>query len=409
MQYSALFQTTPFFGIKLWIIILSLASLLATLTIVAAVLCIVNLHRQRRHRRITQPKPNFCSQHVIPCGGGFAASPTLDIRLLSSERISFVNCNQMAEYYPANYPRQDGGIFSSGDLESGFRQPCNGRTRSTLSLSSTEIEAATGGFADRNGIGIGDHGGVSYCGVLFNNTRVAVVKLPTKSCEADKLMMGMDLVGHAGKHKNLVQLLGYCVEGDHRLIVTEYVDSIGNLHEWLHQHTQEEVSPLSWDMRMNILQGVAKGLAYLHEDVEPKIVHGHLKSSSILLDRQWDAKISNIGISKLLECPGATTQYSTESDVYSFGVLVMETICGRLPVNECEGSLIEWLKSMVADGKALLVADPKLPEMPTSKALKRMLLVGLRCVDPDTSHRPTMGEVVHMMEPNSDLLFMRSY
>ncbi|CAN1158656.1 Probable serine/threonine-protein kinase At1g01540, partial [Linum perenne] len=379
MQYSALFKPTPFFGIKLWILILFIASLIACLVIASAVLCIIDLHR---HRRI--PKSN-----QQPCLGRFAASSSLDRRLLSSQRIS---------EYSWSCGRQDGKIVGSDDLESGSRMRVDVGKGSDLELRSVEIEAATGGFADCNRIGIGEHGGVGYCGVLFGNTRVAVVKLPTESCEAKKLKMEMELIGHI-KHKNLVQLLGYCVEADHRVIVTEYVDNNGSLHQWLHQ----ESSPLSWDLRMNILQGVAKGLAYLHEHVDPKIVHGHLKSSVILLDRQWNAKISDVGISKLVECPRFAATHSMESDVYSFGVLVMETVCGRSssykPVNgNSEGSLIEWLKSMVVEEKATLVVDPKLLEMPSSKELKRVLLVGLMCVDPEVSHRPKMGEVVHMLE-----------
>nr|GEX16346.1 probable serine/threonine-protein kinase At1g01540 [Tanacetum cinerariifolium] len=209
------------------------------------------------------------------------------------------------------------------------------------------------------------------------------------------------------------------------MLVYEYVDN-GNLDQWLHGDVGD-VSPLTWSIRMNIIQGTAKGLAYLHEGLEPKVVHRDIKSSNILLDRQWNAKVSDFGLAKLL---GSDTSYVTtrvmgtfgyvapeyactgmlteKSDVYSFGILIMELITGRNPVDygrpQGEVNLVEWLKTMVGNRKADEVVDPKLPEMPSSKALKRILLVALRCVDPDAQKRPKMGHVLHMLEAD-DLLF----
>ncbi|MBA0560012.1 hypothetical protein Golob_016940 [Gossypium lobatum] len=103
-----------------------------------------------------------------------------------------------------------------------------------------------------------------------------------------------------------------------------------------------------------------------------------------------------------------TGMLNEKSDVYSFGVLIMEIISGRSPVDysrpQGEVNLVEWLKIMVGDRKSKEVVDPKLPEMPASKALKRVLLVALRCVDPDATKRPKMGHVIHMLE-SDDLLF----
>ncbi|KAK9151374.1 hypothetical protein Syun_009683 [Stephania yunnanensis] len=90
------------------------------------------------------------------------------------------------------------------------------------------------------------------------------------------------------RHKNLVRLLGYCMEGAYRMLVYEYINN-GNLEQWLHGDVGL-VSPLTWEIRMNIILGTAKGLAYLHEGLEPKVVHRDVKSSNILLDRQWNAK-----------------------------------------------------------------------------------------------------------------------
>ncbi|RYR74478.1 hypothetical protein Ahy_A02g009213 isoform A [Arachis hypogaea] len=227
------------------------------------------------------------------------------------------------------------------------------------------------------------------------------------------------------RHKNLVRLLGYCVEGAYRMLMYEYVDN-GNLDQWLHGDV-DSVSPLTWDIRMNIILGMAKGLAYLHEGLEPKVVHRDVKSSNILLDRQWNPKVSDFGLAKLL-CSDhsyvttrvmgtfgyvapeyACTRMLTEkSDVYSFGILIMEIITGRSPADyskpQGEVNLIEWLKTMVGNRKSEELIDPNLPEKPSSKALKLALLVALKCVDPDATKRPKIGHIIHMLEAD-EILF----
>ncbi|KAL9234493.1 hypothetical protein vseg_009363 [Gypsophila vaccaria] len=286
-----------------------------------------------------------------------------------------------------------------------------------------ELEVATNGLAHDNVIGEGGYG-IVYSGVLVDNTNVAVKNLLNNRGQAEKeFKVEVEVIGRV-RHKNLVRLLGYCVEGAYRMLVYEYVDN-GNLDQWLHGEVGE-VSPLTWDIRMNIILGTAKGLAYLHEGLEPKVVHRDIKSSNILLDRHWNPKVSDFGLAKLLNsemsyvttrvmgtfgyvapeyaCTGMLTE---KSDVYGFGILIMEIISGRTPVDYSrppgEVNLVDWLKTMVGNRRSEEVVDPKLPEMPPSKALKRILLVALRCVDPDAQKRPKMGHVIHMLEAD-DLL-----
>ncbi|KQK23896.1 probable serine/threonine-protein kinase At1g01540 [Brachypodium distachyon] len=281
-----------------------------------------------------------------------------------------------------------------------------------------ELEEATDGLTEENVIGEGGYG-IVYKGTLQDSTIIAVKNLLNNRGQAEKeFKVEVEAIGRV-RHKNLVRLLGYCVEGAYRMLVYEYVDN-GNLDQWLHGDIGE-VSPLTWDMRLNIIIGTAKGLAYLHEGLEPKVVHRDIKSSNILLDQQWNAKVSDFGLAKLLcsEASYVTTrvmgtfgyvapEYAStgmlteRSDVYSFGVLLMEIITGRSPVDYTrapgEVNLVEWLKNMVAERKAEQVVDPKMPEKPSPKALKRALLVALRCVDPDGHKRPKMGHVIHMLE-----------
>lgn len=281
-----------------------------------------------------------------------------------------------------------------------------------------ELEASTNSFADENVIGEGGYG-IVYHGVLEDKTEVAVKNLLNNRGQAEKeFKVEVEAIGRV-RHKNLVRLLGYCAEGAHRMLVYEYVNN-GNLEQWLRGDVGP-CSPLTWEIRMNIILGTAKGLAYLHEGLEPKVIHRDIKASNILVDKHWNPKVSDFGLAKLL---GSESSYITtrvmgtfgyvapeyastgmlneRSDVYSFGILMMEIISGRNPVDYSrpleEVNLVEWLKKMVGNRNPEGVLDPKLPEKPASRALKRALLVALRCVDPDAQKRPKMGHVIHMLE-----------
>ncbi|GAB2269599.1 hypothetical protein Dimus_004524 [Dionaea muscipula] len=281
-----------------------------------------------------------------------------------------------------------------------------------------ELEISTNGFAHENVIGEGGYG-IVYRGVLEDNTVVAVKNLLNNRGQAEReFKVEVEAIGRV-RHKNLVRLLGYCAEGAHRMLVYEYVNN-GNLEQWLHGDVGP-CSPLTWDIRMNVIVGTAKGLTYLHEGLEPKVVHRDIKSSNILLDKQWNPKLSDFGLAKLLGSErnyvttrvmgtfgyvapeyASTGMLNERSDVYSFGILLVEIISGRNPVDYSrppgEVNLVDWLKTMVSNRDAEGVLDPKLPEKPSSRALKRALLVALRCVDPNAQKRPKMGHIVHMLE-----------
>lgn len=281
-----------------------------------------------------------------------------------------------------------------------------------------ELEIATNCFSDDHVIGEGGYG-IVYHGRLTDGTSVAVKNLLNNKGQAEKeFRVEVEAIGRV-RHKCLVRLLGYCAEGAHRMLVYEFVDN-GNLEQWLHGDVGPS-SPLTWDIRMKIILGTAKGLAYLHEGLEPKVVHRDVKSSNILLDRQWNPKVSDFGLAKLIGSErsyvttrvmgtfgyvapeyASTGMLNERSDVYSFGVLIMEIICGRNPVDYArhanEVNLVDWLKTMVGSRRSDEVVDPKMDVKPSSRALKRALLVALRCVDPDAQKRPKMGHIIHMLE-----------
>ncbi|XP_057485554.1 probable receptor-like protein kinase At5g18500 [Actinidia eriantha] len=281
-----------------------------------------------------------------------------------------------------------------------------------------DLEIATSRFSKDNVIGEGGYG-VVYQGNLVNGTPVAVKKLLNNLGQAEKeFSVEVEAIGHV-RHKNLVRLLGYCIEGTHRLLVYEFVNN-GNLEQWLHGAMRQH-GYLTWEARMKILLGTAKALAYLHEAIEPKVVHRDIKSSNILIDDDFNAKISDFGLAKLLGSGRShiTTRVmgtfgyvapeyansgllNEKSDVYSFGVVLLEAITGRDPVDygrpTQEVNLVDWLKMMVGSMRSEEVVDPAIEIRPSTGALKRALLTALRCVDPDANKRPKMGQVVCMLE-----------
>ncbi|KAJ6980782.1 hypothetical protein NC653_024210 [Populus alba x Populus x berolinensis] len=240
-----------------------------------------------------------------------------------------------------------------------------------------DLQVATNRFSKDNIIGDGGYG-VVYQGHMINGTPVAVKKLLNNPGQADKdFRVEVEAIGHV-RHKNLVRLLGYCMEGTQRMLVYEYVNN-GNLEQWLRGGMRQH-GYLTWEARMKILLGTAKALAYLHEAIEPKVVHRDIKSSNILIDDNFDAKISDFGLAKLLGAGKShiTTRFmfapeyahsgllNEKSDVYSFGVVLLEAITGRDPVDydrpENEVNLVEWLKMMVAGRRSEEVVDPMIRE-----------------------------------------------
>ncbi|XP_025877438.1 probable receptor-like protein kinase At5g18500 isoform X1 [Oryza sativa Japonica Group] len=286
-----------------------------------------------------------------------------------------------------------------------------------------DLELATNCFSKDNVIGEGGYG-VVYRGRLSNGTPVAVKKILNNLGQAEReFRVEVEAIGHV-RHKNLVRLLGYCVEGTQRMLVYEYVNN-GNLESWLHGELSQ-YSSLTWLARMKILLGTAKALAYLHEAIEPKVVHRDIKASNILIDDEFNAKISDFGLAKMLGAGKShiatrvmgtfgyvAPEYANsgllneKSDVYSFGVVLLEAITGRDPIDydrpTDEVNLVDWLKMMVAHRRSEEVVDPNLERRPSTKELKRALLTALRCIDLNAEKRPRMDQVVRMLDSNEPI------
>ncbi|KAG7642655.1 Protein kinase domain [Arabidopsis suecica] len=385
-------QHTSFFGIKLWILITASASIAFLLVLIISVLLCFIFHRRR------------CSQEPFRLRSKLCL-PLSHIPLTNKQQIPYNRCGDDIESQRIS---QVG--WSSARLSYYTRSfSSTGSFGSFNVFTFMEIKNVTDSFADDNVITKGDSSTV-YRGILMGTVTVAVKRfLPSNSRYEDKdFITKAEMIANV-RHKNVVRLLGYCIEGDERVLVYEYAEK-GDLHEWLHGSAGRN-RPLTWRKRMKIIQGVAKGLAYIHEDIEPKITHQDIRPSKILLDYQWNPKILDVGfighsdIPTLIPSPGNMDE---KIDVYSFGNMIMELVSGRVSVDQSSPHvrvyLVDWIKEMVANHMIVDVLDPSLPEFPTIKELKRIVLISLRCVDPELKERPKMGDVIHMLQPHDLLL-----
>ncbi|XP_078428752.1 protein kinase superfamily protein [Wolffia australiana] len=284
-------------------------------------------------------------------------------------------------------------------------------------FSLAEIKRATEDFSARNKIGEGGFGPV-YLGKLKDGREVAVKVLSPESSQGWREFMA-ELATLAGiRHENLVQILGFCSEKDHRILVYNYLRN-GSLAQTLlgGGHSMLE---FDWKTRVRIGVGVARGIAFLHEGVKPRIVHRDIKASNILLDDDLNPKISDFGLAKLL--PSNSSHVSTrvagtigylapeyairgqltrKADVYSFGVLLLEIVGGRCNNNtrlpHGDQFLLSRAWDMYEKGELLGMVDCELEGKVDEKEAIKFLKVALLCTQDNPGLRPAMPIVVKML------------
>ncbi|KAF3780177.1 putative LRR receptor-like serine/threonine-protein kinase [Nymphaea thermarum] len=281
-----------------------------------------------------------------------------------------------------------------------------------------QIKAATTNFHPENKIGEGGFGPV-YKGVLTDGTAIAVKKLSSKSKQGNREFLNEIGMISALQHPNLVKLFGCCIEGKELMLVYEYMEN-NSLARALFGPCEHQLL-LDWPTRQKICVGVAKGLAYLHEESTLKVVHRDIKATNILLDKDLNAKISDFGLARLDE--GDKTHISTriagtlgylapeyatrghltdKADVFSFGVVALEIVAGRSNAHampkEDFAFLLDWAFFLQEKGSLLELVDPRLGSDLSEDEALRMLNIALLCTSPSPSLRPTMSSVVDMLE-----------
>ncbi|PHU12672.1 putative LRR receptor-like serine/threonine-protein kinase [Capsicum chinense] len=280
-----------------------------------------------------------------------------------------------------------------------------------------ELRAATEDFCAINKIGKGGFGSV-YKGKLRDGKMAAIKVLSVESKQGVKEFLTEIKVISSIEHENLVKLYGCCAEGDHRILVYNYLENnslsqtlLGGSHSSLH---------FSWKTRTKICIGVARGLAFLHEEVQPYIVHRDIKASNILLDRDLTPKISDFGLAKLI--PADLTHVSTrvagtlgylapeyamrgqltrKADVYSFGILLLEIVSGRCNTNKRlpveEQYLLERAWRLFNKGDIIQLVDALLGDKFNVDEACIFLKVSLLCTQVLPKSRPSMSTVVKLL------------
>nr|XP_010924703.1 probable LRR receptor-like serine/threonine-protein kinase At1g53430 isoform X1 [Elaeis guineensis] len=281
-----------------------------------------------------------------------------------------------------------------------------------------QIKTATKNFDPGNKIGEGGFGSV-YRGVLPDGSEIAVKQLSSKSKQGNREFINEIGMISALQHPNLVKLYGCCIEGNQLLLVYEYMEN-NSLARALFG-PQEYRLKLDWRTRRKICLGIARGLAFLHEESRIKIVHRDIKATNILLDKDLNAKISDFGLARLDEEENthistriagtvgymapeyAMRGYLTDkADVYSFGVVALELVSGMSNTNyrpkEDFVYLLDWAYVLQEQGSLLELVDPNLgSNYPKEEALQ-MLNLALLCTNPSPTLRPTMSTVVSMLD-----------
>ncbi|OIW11295.1 hypothetical protein TanjilG_20444 [Lupinus angustifolius] len=291
----------------------------------------------------------------------------------------------------------------------------------------SELKSATKNFSRSVMIGEGGFGCVYQALVKSledpsQKIEVAIKQLSKRGMQGHREWVTEVNVLGIVEHHNLVKLVGYCAEDDERgiqrLLIYEYMPNRSVEHHLSHRSE----TPLSWDRRLKIAQDAARGLTYLHEEMDFQIIFRDFKSSNILLDEQWNAKLSDFGLARLGPSDGLTHvstavvgtlgyaapeylqtgRLTSKNDVWSYGVFLFELITGRRPLDRNrprgEQKLLEWIKPYLADAKKFeLILDPRLDTKQVVKSAQRLAAIANWCLVKHPKSRPKMSEILEMV------------
>ncbi|CAL5208563.1 unnamed protein product [Lathyrus oleraceus] len=316
-------------------------------------------------------------------------------------------------------PDVKGGCLYGGNLS---RTPTTPKFKGVQVFTYRELEAATGGFNEANVIGNGGVNGLMYKGVLTDGTLAAIKLLHIEGKQAERgFKIEVDLLSQL-RSPYLVELLGYCADQHHRLLIFEYMPN-GTLQNHLHS-TNDKTQPLDWWARMRIALDCARALEFLHEHAVSPVIHRDFKTYNVLLDQNFRAKVSDFGLAKMgsekrngqvstrvLGTTGylapeyaSTGKLTTKSDVYSYGVVLLELLTGRVPVDikrpTGEHVLVSWaLPRLTNREKVVEMVDPVLHGQYSKKALVQVAAIAAMCIQPEADYRPLMTDVVQSLIP----------
>ncbi|KAL5066146.1 hypothetical protein RYX36_027883 [Vicia faba] len=308
--------------------------------------------------------------------------------------------------------RQHGAILYIGD----YKEEAVVSLGNLKSFGFRELQHATDSFSSKSILGAGGFGNV-YRGKLGDGTMVAVKRLKDVNGSAGELQFQTELeMISLAVHRNLLRLIGYCATPIEKLLVYPYMSN-GSVASRLRGKPA-----LDWNTRKRIAIGAARGLLYLHEQCDPKIIHRDVKAANILLDDDYEAIVGDFGLAKLLDHADShvttavrgtvghiapeylsTGQSSEKTDVFGFGILLLELITGMTALEfgktlNQKGAMLEWVRKIQQEKKVEVLVDKELGSNYDRIEVGEMLQVALLCTQYLTAHRPKMSEVVRMLE-----------
>ncbi|AES63406.1 putative transferase, protein kinase RLK-Pelle-LRR-II family [Medicago truncatula] len=284
-----------------------------------------------------------------------------------------------------------------------------------------ELLVATDNFSNKNILGRGGFGKV-YKGRLADSTLVAVKRLKEERTQGGELQFQteVEMISMA-VHRNLLRLRGFCMTSTERLLVYPYMAN-GSVASCLRERNEVD-PPLEWPMRKNIALGSARGLAYLHDHCDPKIIHRDVKAANILLDEEFEAVVGDFGLAKLMDYKDthvttavrgtighiapeylSTGKSSEKTDVFGYGVMLLELITGQRAfdlarlANDDDVMLLDWVKGLLKDKKLETLVDAELKGNYEDDEVEQLIQVALLCTQGSPMERPKMSEVVRMLE-----------
>ncbi|ONK79358.1 uncharacterized protein A4U43_C01F5550 [Asparagus officinalis] len=292
-----------------------------------------------------------------------------------------------------------------------------------------ELSSATRGFHSSRIVGNGAFGTVYRAFDPKLGTEYAVKR--SKQAHESKSEFSAELTIIAGlRHKNLVQLQGWCTDKNELLLVYEFMPN-GSLDKILYPKPGSDPYLLfNWERRYNVAVGLASVVAYLHQECEQRVIHRDIKTSNIMLDSEFNPRLGDFGLARLMDhnmSPVSTLtagtmgylapeylqygKYTEKTDVFSYGVVVLEVCCGRRPIDkEGEGkeaklvNLVDWVWGLYSKDRILEAVDERLNGDSDKDQMLRLLLLGLSCVNPNSEERPSMRRVVQILNGEAELL-----
>nr|XP_019705298.1 L-type lectin-domain containing receptor kinase IV.1 [Elaeis guineensis] len=292
----------------------------------------------------------------------------------------------------------------------------------THRFSYKELFKATKGFREENLLGVGGFGRVYKGKLPSSKTEIAVKRISHDSKQGMREFVGEIASNSQLRHRNLVQLLGYSRRKGELLLVYEFMSN-GSLDKFLYDANKP--TTLGSSQRLKIIKGVASGLLYLHEEWEQIVVHRDIKASNVLLDGEMNGKLGDFGLSRLYDhgsdpqithvvgtfgyiAPELTKtgRATTSTDVFAFGVFILEVVCGRRPIMQQESPdlhLVDWVLGSWRNGVILEVIDARLGGDYDVGEVELILKIGLLCSNPVRAARPTMRQVMQLLDGDLSL------